>query len=109
MAWDEGVAATLRDTLAGRADIAERRMFGALVFMLRGNMLCGALRDGGFFRVGTEREPAALALPETARMEMNTRPMPGFVRVPSEAIADPARRGALLALALGYVEPMPAK
>lgn len=109
MAWDEGVAATLRTVLAGRADVAERKMFGALVFMLRGNMLCGALKDGGFFRVGTPGEAAALAVPDAARMEMRTRPMPGFVRVPPAAVEDPARRGRLLALALGYVEPMPPK
>ena len=84
MAHDEAVAATLRADLAGREGVAERRMFGALCFMLRGNMLCGALSDGGFFRVGKDREPEALALPQvTPMMIMRTRPMPGIVRIPA--------------------------
>lgn len=84
-------------------------MFGALCFMLRGNMLCGALADGGFFRVGKAREDAALALPGVARMTMRDRPMPGLVRVPVAAVADPRRRGELLALARAFVAPLPPK
>ena len=109
MAHDEAVAATLRADLAGREGVAERRMFGALCFMLRGNMLCGALFDGALFRVGREGEPAALAQPGVARMAMRGRPMPGMVRVAAEAVADPRRRGELLALALAFVDPLPPK
>ena len=54
----------LRAALAGEASRA--RMFGALCFMLGGNMLCGALSDGGFFRVG-KAQAAALALPGAGR------------------------------------------
>ena len=90
------MAATLRAALAGRAGLAERRMFGALCFMLRGNMLCGALADGGFFRVGKEHEAAALALPQVRPMMMRDRPMPGIVRLPAAAVADAALRGRLL-------------
>ncbi len=109
MAYDEAVAATLRAALAGREGIEERRMFGALCFMLRGNMLCGALSDGGFFRVGKQGEPAALALPGVARMAMRNRPMPGIVRTPPASVAEPRRRSELLGLALAFVEPLPPK
>jgi len=61
VAWDPSVADTLRAALAGRDGVAERRMFGALCFMARGNMLCGALADGGFFRIGKASEAAAPA------------------------------------------------
>jgi hypothetical protein len=84
-------------------------MFGALAFMLRGNMLCGALADGGFFRVGKPGEPVALALPGAARMTMRDRPMPGLVRLPAASVADPRIRGQLLALALAFVERLPPK
>ena len=110
MAWDPSVADTLRAALAGRDGVAERRMFGALCFMARGNMLCGALADGGFFRVGKAGEAAALALPGVRPMTMaGGRPMPGIVRVSPEAVADPVLRGRLLALAEGFVGGLPAK
>jgi TfoX N-terminal domain len=109
VAYDEAVAATLRAALAGREGVEERRMFGALCFMLRGNMLCGALSDGGFFRVGKQGEPAALAQPGVARMAMRDRPMPGIVRAPAKLVADPGRRAELLGLALAFVDLLPRK
>lgn len=110
MAYDETVAATLRVALAGRDAIAERRMFGALCFMARGNMLCGALSDGGFFRVGKQGEAAALALPGVTPMTMTgTRPMPGIVRVPPAGVTDSRTRGQLLALADAFVGTLPEK
>ncbi len=109
MAFDAEVAATLRQALAGRQAVDERRMFGALCFMLNGNMLCGALGEGGFFRVGKAGEAEALALPGAAPMTMRDRPMAGFVRVPRATVADDALRSRLLGLALRFVEPMPPK
>jgi hypothetical protein len=110
MAYDADVADVLRAAVAGTDGIEELRMFGALCFMLRGNMLCGALSDGGFFRVGKDREPEALALPRvTPMMMMRSRPMPGIVRVPAAAVADAGLRGRLLGLARAFVETLPPK
>lgn len=49
MAYDDDLAQRVRALLANRADVAERRMFGGLTFMVGGNMCCGQV-DGG--RVG---------------------------------------------------------
>lgn len=38
MAYDEGLAKRIRGTLADEAGISEKRMFGGLAFLLRGNM-----------------------------------------------------------------------
>jgi hypothetical protein len=108
VAHDAAVAAILREALASEAP-EERRMFGALCFMLRGNILCGALPDGGFFRVGPERMPDALAETAARPMAMRGRPMSGFVRVPAASVADPASRGRLLGLAKTFVRGLPAK
>ena len=109
MAHDGAVAAILREALGAQDGIVERKMFGALCFMLKGNMVCGALADGGFYRVGPGQEAAALALAEVRPMMMRDRPMPGFVRMPREAVADAARRGPLLAMALEHVSGLPGK
>jgi TfoX/Sxy family transcriptional regulator of competence genes len=109
MAVDEGLAALLRDDLAPRGDIVERRMFGGLAFMHRGNMVCGTYGDRGMFRVGREREAEARMLPGTRAMEIGARAMPGMVEALPEAMADDAVRGRLLALALGFTDTLPAK
>ena len=109
MAYDEGLAGTLRAALAGRGGISERKMFGGLCFMLDGNMICGTYRDGGMYRVGKANEAAALALPHVRPMTMTGRPMPGMVEAERAAIEDAGLRDRLLALALDFVGSLPPK
>lgn len=56
MAYDEGLAQRIRETLQDQADLTERKMFGGLAFMLRGNMLVGVLGDTLMARVGAKQE-----------------------------------------------------
>ena len=101
MAHDEALARRLRDDLAGVA-IVEKKMFGGLAFMHRGHMLCGLHRGGGMFRVGKARMAEALKVPGAARMAMGDRVMGGMAEAPADVVADDARRGVLLALALAF-------
>jgi TfoX/Sxy family transcriptional regulator of competence genes len=109
MAVDEGLAELLREALSGEEGVVEKRMFGGLCFMLRGNMVCGTYRHRGMFRVGKEREAEALALPGARRMEMGARAMPGMVEALPEAMADDAVRARLLSLAVTFAGALPAK
>ena len=109
MAYDEGLAATLRAALAGRPGVAERKMFGGLAFMLDGNMLCGTYRDRAMYRVGKPGEAAALALPRVRPVAMGGRVMPGMVEVEADAMADAGLRDRLMRLALDFVEGLPPK
>ncbi|HEY3492465.1 MAG TPA: hypothetical protein VGK43_05910 [Solirubrobacterales bacterium] len=43
MAFDEALADRIRDVLASRPEVTERKMFGGIAFMLAGNM---AVRSG---------------------------------------------------------------
>jgi len=107
--YNETLAATIRQTLAGRAGISEKKMFGGLCFLMNGNMLCGTFRDRGMYRVGKEREAEALALPHVQPMTMTGRPMPGIVDVDAEAFTDPKLRERLMGLALAFVGGLPAR
>jgi hypothetical protein len=44
MAYDERLAARVRDMIREQPGLAEKQMFGGLAFLLHGNMACG-LRD----------------------------------------------------------------
>lgn len=88
--------------------ITEKRMFGGVCFLLRGNMLCVAGKKGYMFRVGVDRQAEAERLPGAGPVFMQKRFMPGFFR------ADPVKTGAKqlnawLELAEAYVGAMPTK
>lgn len=112
MAWDEGLAQLLRDDLAADTSggtVTEKKMFGGLAFLLHGHMVCGIHKGGAMFRVGKPNEAAALAVPGAAPMLFTGKPMSGMVGCSDEACADDARRGTLMALALGFVKTLPPK
>ena len=52
MAFEEELAGRVRDLLAARCDVTERRMFGGLTFMVAGDMCCGVRCDELILRLG---------------------------------------------------------
>jgi hypothetical protein len=65
MAFDERLAARVRACLADRPDVVEKKMFGGLTFMVRGQMACGVLKDELIVKVGEVGLEAALGRPHT--------------------------------------------
>jgi TfoX N-terminal domain len=63
MAYDESLAGRVRALLADQTELSERKMFGGLAFMVRGNMCCGIVGEELMVRVGPEQYAAALAQP----------------------------------------------
>jgi hypothetical protein len=98
----------MRDDLAGER-ATEKKMFGGLAFLLEGHMVCGIHKGGAMFRVGKPNEAAALAIAGARPMMFTGRPMSGMIDLDDEAAADDARRGAVMALALGFVRGLPPK
>ncbi len=109
MAYDEGHVALLRDDLMDVTNIAEKKMFGGLCFMMNGNMLCGVHKGGGMFRVGKTLEAEALAIQGAREMDFTKRRMPGFIEVDEDLMEDDQRRHQMLNLAKTYISSLPAK
>ena len=84
MAYDEKLAERVRRALTPREGLSEKRMFGGIAFMLRGNMVCGIVKDQLMVRVGPERYDDALARPHARPMDFTGRPMKGMVYVERE-------------------------
>jgi hypothetical protein len=81
VAYDEGLAQRVRETLADRRDIEEKRMFGGLSFMVGGNLACGIIGEDLIVRVGPDGGAGALAQPHTRPFDFTGRPMKGWVVV----------------------------
>jgi len=86
MAYDEELAERVRRALAGQPGLTEKKMFGGIAFMLRGNMSCGIVSDKLMVRVGPERYDEALAQPHAQPMDFTGRPMRGMLYVTPEGI-----------------------
>ena len=87
MAYDEALADRIRDLLAARAEVSERKMFGGIAWMVAGNMACGVLGDELIVRLAPEEADKALAEPHTREFDFTGRPMRNIVMVGPEAIA----------------------
>ena len=87
MAFDEGLAQRLREILAAREDVVEKKMFGGLAFMVSGNMCCGVLGGDLMARVGPGQYASVLRLPHARPMDFTGKPLKGFVYVGHEGIA----------------------
>ena len=88
MAYDEHLAARIRDLLAGAPDVTERRMFGGLAFLVGGNLAVSASGQGGLMvRVDPEDSKRLVASTPAVPMVMRGREMRGWLRVDSEDLA----------------------
>jgi hypothetical protein len=109
MAFDEGLAERVREELDSRSDVAERKMFGGLAFMVAGHMACGILGDRLLVRVGPDAYAAALREPHAREMDFTGRPMKGIVEVGPEGFANDPDLGAWVRRGLAFVSTLPPK
>jgi hypothetical protein len=105
---DDALTQRVRTALKGREAVAEKRMFGGVCFLLRGNMLCGTSRGRLMVRVGAAQHAAALARKAARPMDFTGKVMQGFVWVGDEGYAGAGLRR-WIAMAERYVGKLPAK
>jgi TfoX/Sxy family transcriptional regulator of competence genes len=81
MAYNEGLAQRVRKMVEELPGFTEKKMFGGVGFMLRGNMACGVNKDDLIVRVGPEGYEEALAQLHASVFDLTGRPMKGWVTV----------------------------
>src|SRR5512134_2495776 len=109
MAYDEAVAERVRGALGNTPDVVEKRMFGGIAFMVRGNMCCGVIGDRLMLRVGPEGYEAALAHPHVKEMDFTGKPMKGLVYLEPAGFASPRDLGKWIERALVFTLSLRAK
>ncbi|MEZ5102304.1 MAG: TfoX/Sxy family protein [Thermoleophilia bacterium] len=109
MAYSEELADRVRDVLAGRQDVSERKMFGGLCVMVGGHMACGILGDDLMLRLGADGAERALARPHVREMDFTGRPLTGMVYVGAEGVRDARALRRWVGEAVAFVETLPSK
>lgn len=109
MAYDDGLAHRIRESLGDRPRIEEKEMFGGIAFMLDGNMCCGVIDDKLMARVGPDAYESALEEPYARPMDFTGRSMRGFVYVEPAGISEEDALVAWIDRCIEFAESLPAK
>jgi TfoX/Sxy family transcriptional regulator of competence genes len=88
VAYDEALADRVRELLAARTELSERKMFGGIGFMLAGNMSVGVIGEDLIVRLDPADAETALAEDGVREFDFTGRPMKGWIFVSSEATAE---------------------
>ncbi len=87
MPFDQKLAEQVRIILQERPGWVEKKMFGGVGFILRGNLAVGVQGDDLIVRVGPQENDTALSKPHVRPFEgVPGRPMAGWVLVAPEGI-----------------------
>jgi hypothetical protein len=86
MAFNEELAERIRQGLARRKGIEEKRLFGCACFLLGGNALVRVWKESLIARVGPDGYEDALLEPHVREFDITSRPMTGWVAVGPQGV-----------------------
>jgi TfoX/Sxy family transcriptional regulator of competence genes len=109
MAFSEDLAERIRQHLARRRGIEEKRMFGGFGFLLRGNMLVGVWKDSLIVRLDPDEGEEALREPHVREFDITGRPMKGWVLVEPQGVEGDDQLAGWIERAVKFVRALPAK
>ena len=110
MAYDEALAARIRDLMTEQKRVTEKKMFGGLAFLVGGNMAIAASGQGGLLvRVDPAESDAICKATGATEAVMRDRPMPGWLRVEENDVATRPMLAAWVKRGAGYAASLPPK
>jgi TfoX/Sxy family transcriptional regulator of competence genes len=110
VAYDEELAARIRELVADEPGLIEKKMFGGLAFLIGGNMAVAASGEGGVLvRVDPAGSDRLVATTSARPMEMRGREMRGWLRVSADDLRSRRQLAKWVALGTTYARSLPAK
>ncbi len=89
MAYDSELAERVRHLLMFEPELAEKRMFGGVAFLINGHIAVAVSSRGGLLmRVEEDETEAMLAMPHVEPFEMRGKALRGWAHVGKEAVAE---------------------
>jgi TfoX/Sxy family transcriptional regulator of competence genes len=110
MAYDEKLAARIRDLVADEKAVTEKKMFGGLAFLVGGHMAVAASGRGGIMvRVDPGESDTLVAKTKARVVEMRGREMPGWLRVDTDDVKTKRQLEVWVKRGVGYARSLPPK
>jgi TfoX/Sxy family transcriptional regulator of competence genes len=110
MAFNEALAARIRQRLARRKNVEEKKMFGGVGFLLNGNLLVGVRQDSLLVRLGPDESDEALKEPHVSEFTIGGRgTMKGWIVVALEGVQGDGQLAGWIERAVKFVGTLPRK
>jgi TfoX/Sxy family transcriptional regulator of competence genes len=109
MPYDDQLAQRVRDVLRQRQDVAERKMFGGVAFLVNGNMCCGVNGERLVLRLGPEGAEEALGRPHTRPMDFTGKAIKSMIYVEADGVASDTELRSWVEWALDHARSLPPK
>ena len=110
MAYDEDLAARIRELLGAASGVAEKSMFGGLAFMVDGNMSVAASGQGGILvRVPPDDTESLVEGEHVEPMVMRGRELRGWLRVDDEGVRTRPELEAWVERGVAFARSLPPK
>jgi TfoX/Sxy family transcriptional regulator of competence genes len=110
MAYDDALAARIRDRIGAAPDLTEKKMFGGLAFLIGGNMAVAASGQGGILvRVDPDESDALVPATPASPMEMRGKQMQGWLRLQAGEVASDAALAEWVERGVAYARSLPRK
>jgi hypothetical protein len=110
MAFDESLAARIRQALARKRGVEEKKMFGGVCFLLNGNMLVGVWKEFLIARLGPDQGDEALKEAHVSEFKITGRgTIRGRVVVGLEGVQNDDQLKGWIQWAVKFVGKLPAK
>ena len=110
MAYDEDLATRIRDLIGPDPELAERKMFGGLAFLIRGHMAISASGQGGVLvHVDPVRSAGLVATTTATTAVMQGREMPGWLRISAEDLVSDDDLSRWVEIGIGHARSLPPK
>jgi len=110
MAYDEDLADRIRELVSGQRGLTEKKMFGGLAFLIRGNMAIAASGQGGLLvRADPDESDRLVSKTAAEPMVMRGRSMVGWLRVPAGDVKTRRQLQKWVDVGVGYARSLPAK
>jgi hypothetical protein len=110
VAYDEDLAARMRELLSDERGLTEKRMFGGLAFLIDGKMAVTASGKGGLMvRVDPTQTDRLLRGAHAHPFEMRGRELDGWLRVDDDGIRTKRQLETWVARGVAYARSLPSK
>jgi TfoX/Sxy family transcriptional regulator of competence genes len=110
VAYDEELAQRIRDLIGDEGGVTEKKMFGGLAFLVRGNMAVAASGQGGLLvRVDPADSETLVRTTRAEVMVMRGRAMTGWLRLASADVASRDELAGWVARGVAFARSLPPK
>ena len=110
MAYDTKLEERIQEKLKGTRGLVEKKMFGGVGFMIRGNMACGVMKDDLIVRFDPDQHNQIIKRAHVKPfMATRGKPMAGWILIEPEGCKTDKALGSWIEMGVEFAKTLPPK